>query len=89
MTPGSIKNKRLASLCILGWAIFNYPILSLMNREALVFGIPLLYLFLFVGWAVLIFLMACITFFRPDYTFPDHDDSKGGAKKPNPETKEK
>ena len=81
MTPGSIKNKRLASLCILGWAVFNYPLLSLMNREEFVFGIPLLYLFLFLGWAVLILLMACITFFQPRASIPDYNEGGRRAKK--------
>ena len=81
MTPGSIKNKRLASLCILGWAMFNYPLLSLMNREVFVFGIPLLYVFLFLGWAVLIFLMACITFFHPKTSIPDYDEGGRLTKK--------
>ncbi len=81
MTPGSIKNKRLASLCILGWVAFNYPLLSLMNREVFVFGIPLLYLFLFLGWALLIVLMACITFFRPRTSIPDYDERRRRTKK--------
>jgi hypothetical protein len=52
------KGQRLIALCMLGCLLFNYPILALFNRAATVFGIPILYAYIFVVWAVLIALMA-------------------------------
>ena len=43
---------------LLGCVLFNYPLLALFNRPTDVFGIPLLYAFLFGGWLGLIALMA-------------------------------
>lgn len=61
MTPDSIVNKRLVALFLLGCVLFNYPILSLVNVNTLVLGIPLLYLYLFAVWAILIGLAVWIT----------------------------
>lgn len=55
------KGQRLVALCMLGTLLFNYPVLALFNRLTLVAGIPLLYLYLFVAWALFIGLMARAT----------------------------
>lgn len=52
------KAQRFVALCLLGALLFNYPFLALFNRAALVFGIPIFYVYLFVVWAVLIAFMA-------------------------------
>lgn len=49
---------RLVALCLLGALLFNYPILALFNVPAFVLGIPVLYVYIFVAWALLIALMA-------------------------------
>lgn len=58
MNRSHLAAQRLAALFLLGCALFNYPLLALFNRPAWVFGIPLLYVFLFGGWLALIVLMA-------------------------------
>ena len=40
--------------------LFNYPILALFNLPATVFGIPVLYAWIFFAWAVLIAAMAWV-----------------------------
>jgi hypothetical protein len=50
--------QRFVALCLLGALLFNYPFLALFNRAALVFGIPIFYVYLFVVWGVLIAFMA-------------------------------
>jgi len=35
--------------------LFNFPIISLFDRNSLLFGIPLLYLYLFLIWSLVIF----------------------------------
>jgi hypothetical protein len=54
------KSQRLVALCILGFLLFNYPLLALFNRAGLVLGIPVLYAYIFAAWAVLIALMAIV-----------------------------
>ena len=52
------KGQRMIALFILGCLLFNYPLLSLFNLPAEVFGIPLLYAYIFAAWALLVALMA-------------------------------
>lgn len=54
------KGPRLVALFLLGALLFNYPILALFNKSSLVFGIPLLYAYIFGAWALLIGLMALV-----------------------------
>jgi hypothetical protein len=55
-----IKAQRLVALCILGVLMFNYPILALFNVRATVFGIPVLYAYIFTAWSLLIAAMAYV-----------------------------
>ncbi|MGH8723218.1 MAG: hypothetical protein ACREU1_00030 [Burkholderiales bacterium] len=54
------KGQRLTALCLLGFLLFNYPILALFNLPSTVLGIPVLYAWIFCAWAVLIALMAWV-----------------------------
>ena len=54
------KGQRLTALCLLGFLLFNYPILALFNLPKAVLGIPVLYAWIFCAWAVLIALMAWV-----------------------------
>ena len=56
----SLTGQRLVALCVLGWLLFNYPLLALFDRAATCFGIPLLYAYLFAAWALFIGLLAFI-----------------------------
>ncbi len=58
MSKPNVKGQRLVALFLLGNALFNYPLLALFNRPATVGGVPLLYLYVFGAWAVLIALLA-------------------------------
>jgi hypothetical protein len=52
--------ERLVGVSLLGLALLSYPLLSLADRPRLVAGIPLLYLYLFGVWALLIALLALL-----------------------------
>ncbi len=52
------KGQRFVALCMLGLVLFNYPVLALFNVPGTLFGIPVLYAYLFIAWATLIALMA-------------------------------
>ena len=55
------KSERLIALALLGFLLFNYPLLSLFSSEGTVFGVPLLYAYLFTSWGLLIGLMALVS----------------------------
>ncbi len=55
-----IKAQRLVALCMLGVLLFNYPLLALFNVAATVFGIPVLYAYIFTAWSLLIACMAYV-----------------------------
>jgi hypothetical protein len=52
------KGPRFVALCMLGILLFNYPILTLFNVPGALFGVPVLYVYLFIAWAALIAMMA-------------------------------
>ncbi len=46
--------QRLLALFVAGWLVFDFPLLSVWDRDATLFGIPLFPAALFIAWAVLI-----------------------------------
>jgi len=52
--------ERLTGLVLIGVIAINFPVLSLFSKAMLWMGIPLLYLFLFVFWALFIGLAALV-----------------------------
>jgi len=60
MSDFESKGQRFVALCMLGMLLFNYPILALFNVSGVLFGVPVLYVYMFVAWAALIALMAWI-----------------------------
>ncbi|MBE0616203.1 MAG: hypothetical protein IH604_21250 [Burkholderiales bacterium] len=60
MDKFEVKARRLVALCMLGVLLFNYPMLALFNVAATVFGIPVLYAYIFVSWSLLIAGMAYV-----------------------------
>ena len=60
MTDPETRGQRFVALCMLGIVLFNYPVLALFNVPGTLFGIPVLYAYIFIAWAALIGLMALI-----------------------------
>jgi hypothetical protein len=54
------KGQRFAALCMLGLLLFNYPVLALFNVPGTLLGVPVLYAYIFIVWAVLIALLALV-----------------------------
>ena len=78
-----VRNERLVALALFGLLLFNYPLLQMFNAPTLVLGIPKLYLYLFVAWAVVISGAALIL------QVSGSDDGtlrggQGGARRPPP-----
>ena len=60
MSQRHLVSQRLVALCALGWVLFNFPFLALFNQPSAIFGIPLLYAYLFGIWAMLVLIAAFI-----------------------------
>tara|TARA_B100000315_G_scaffold260691_1_gene324130 strand:- start:3327 stop:3569 length:243 start_codon:yes stop_codon:yes gene_type:complete len=50
--------ERYGALVILAALLFNPPIMSIFNSTDLILGVPMLFLYLFVAWALIIGLNA-------------------------------
>jgi hypothetical protein len=57
---GSDTGDRLIALFLLGVLALSPPLLAVFRAEAFVFGLPLLFFYVFAAWAVLIGLLAFI-----------------------------
>ena len=55
-----LKTARLVAVGLLGLALFNFPLLAIFDTDAVVAGVPSLWAYLFVAWAVVIALLAWI-----------------------------
>jgi hypothetical protein len=55
---GRLKLKDSWVICfVLGFIMMNYPFISIFNKAKRPFGIPLLYLYLLLGWVFSIFIV--------------------------------
>lgn len=60
MLTGKQRTEQLVVLAVVGALALNYPLLSLFAGGDLLFGIPLLYFYLFTLWGGLIALAGLI-----------------------------
>ena len=60
MSNVASKGQRLVALSMFGTVVFNYPMLALFNVPTAIFGVPVLYAYIFFAWAVLVALMALV-----------------------------
>ncbi len=60
MSEFQSKGQRFMALCMFGLLLFNYPVLALFNLSITVFGVPVLYAYIFAAWAALIAMMAVV-----------------------------
>lgn len=56
-----LAGQRLVAVFIAGVLLLNYPLLSLFDRPARLFGLPLLHIYLFAVWVGLLIAVAWIT----------------------------
>jgi hypothetical protein len=54
------QNERLIAVLVIGFILLNYPLLSLFSKGKLFFGVPVLYLYLFLVWVCFIGCVAII-----------------------------
>ena len=60
MSRPGFTGEGLFFLFLLGVLLFNPPMLSIFDIPRLLFGIPMLYIYLFVCWGALLLLVAFI-----------------------------
>ena len=60
MPEGRRKGEKLIALLLVGFLALNYPLLALFSKAVIWMGIPALYLYLFVFWALFIGLMCAV-----------------------------
>jgi hypothetical protein len=60
MIAERVTNARLLAVAGLAAVLWSYPLLSLVDAPRLILGVPLLYLYLFTVWLVLIGVLALI-----------------------------
>ncbi len=73
MHSSEIAGERLVTLFILGVLLLSPPFLFIFDTPSEVAGIPVLYLYLFSAWAVLILLLA----FATEFSKTEHEDNIG------------
>ena len=54
------KGERLISLLIVGIMLLNFPLLSVFSKAYLLLGLPVLFLYLFIIWGLIIGAMAIV-----------------------------
>ena len=64
MNKATVRRHRLVAIFVIGCLLFNYPLLSLFSTETMLWGFPVLYIYTFVSWFVLIGLMIMIIEWR-------------------------
>ncbi|MGI9523794.1 MAG: hypothetical protein ACR2PG_19350 [Hyphomicrobiaceae bacterium] len=70
------SKEKLAALFLLAVLLFNPPLILIFDSPATAAGIPVLYVYLFVSWALLIVLCALIS----ELSFsPEPDDRSTDA----------
>jgi hypothetical protein len=64
MTPRQAGERSIAAFLVAALAI-SPPLLSIFSVDVVVFGMPLLYLYLFAAWAGLLAVVAWVSDFGP------------------------
>ncbi|ABI56021.1 hypothetical protein ACN2MM_03930 [Alkalilimnicola ehrlichii MLHE-1] len=71
------RTERIVALALLAALLFNYPLLSLFARDGWVFGLPVLYVYLFLSWLLIILLTGLVLYRRP--RAGSRQDGQGGG----------
>lgn len=60
MNRHTLTGQRLLALFLIGCLLLNFPMLALFSTDSMVWGIPLLYVYIFLCWALVIAIMTLI-----------------------------
>jgi len=56
----SLRSARMVAVAALALLLFGFPVLALFDVDVRVLGVPLLWAYLFVAWAVVIAIVAWV-----------------------------
>jgi hypothetical protein len=76
MQRSTLSGQRLVAVFLLGCIFFNYPVLSLFDRAATLLGVPLVFLYLFAAWGLVIVLMAWVVEHRERHERREHAEPR-------------
>jgi hypothetical protein len=74
----AVTGDRLIALFLMGVLLLTPPMMAIFNVERLVFGIPLLFLYLFGAWLLVVLLVALILRTGKEVDGGDSSGSDGG-----------
>jgi hypothetical protein len=60
MIRSGMKGQRFVAVFLFGCVAFNYPLLYLFNTRSDLFGVPLLYVYIFFAWAIVVLMLALV-----------------------------
>lgn len=78
--PNPIQTREAWVLCfLLGIIMLNFPFIHIFNKEEMIFGIPLLFLYFVLGWpaSILVIYLFCRTLRNGN---GGDDENRGGGK---------
>lgn len=55
-----IRGQQLVAIFLVGCLLFNYPVLSWFSYDGMLWGIPVLFIYMFTSWTIVIGLMILI-----------------------------
>lgn len=64
MKSPQLKSQKLIAIFFLGLMLWIGPLLKLFNLPDMVLGIPMIFLYLFASWALLILFMVIVVEYR-------------------------
>ena len=67
---------------VLGVVMLNYPFMHIFNKSILIFGVPLIILYFFIGWPVSIFVIYLFSIYMGRDSDQDPTDHNVHNKKP-------
>jgi hypothetical protein len=56
----SLRSARMVAVAVLALLLFGFPFMALFDVDVRVLGVPLLWTYLFVAWAVVIAVIAWV-----------------------------
>lgn len=76
MINDTFRTGHLVGIFMLCCVLFSYPIMTLFNLDTMVFGIPLLYVYIFSAWCFLIFMIFIATRLHSKPEVPQSESSR-------------
>ncbi len=60
MNKRGLHGQRLVALFGVGCVLFNYPLIAIFSNDGMIWGVPVLYAYVFSVWTLLIALMTSV-----------------------------